>query len=55
MKKIIISLLIIGSLTTGSAFAYNKNVELNTAEYISLLNTNISELNAEVQLLQLQL
>ena len=48
MKKIIISLLIIGSLTTGSVFAYNKNVELNTEEYISLINTNISELNAEV-------
>ena len=25
MKKIIISLLIIGTLTTGSVFAYNKN------------------------------
>ena len=49
MKKIIISLLIIGSLTTGSVFAYNKNVELNTEEYISLINTNISELNAEVE------
>ena len=50
MKKIIISLLIIGSLTTGSVFAYNKNVELNTEEYISLINTNIAELNAEVEL-----
>ena len=49
MKKIIISLLIIGSLTTGSVFAYNKNVELNTEEYISLINTNIVELNAEVE------
>ena len=49
MKKIIMSLLIIGSLTTGSVFAYNKNVELNTEEYISLINTNISELNAEVE------
>lgn len=49
MKKIIISLLIIGSLTTGSVFAYNKNVELNTEEYISLINTNITELNAEVE------
>lgn len=49
MKKIIISLLIIGSLTTGSVFAYNKNVELNTEEYISLINTNIAELNAEVE------
>ena len=48
MKKIIISLLIIGSFTTGSVFAYNKNVELNTEEYISLINTNIAELNAEV-------
>ena len=50
MKKIIVSLLIIGSLTTGSVFAYNKNVELNTEEYISLINTNIAELNAEVEL-----
>ena len=50
MKKIIISLLIIGSLTTGSVFAYNKNVELNTEAYISLINTNIAELNAEVEL-----
>lgn len=50
MKKIIMSLLIIGSLTTGSVFAYNKNVELNTEEYISLINTNIAELNAEVEL-----
>ena len=49
MKKIIISLLMIGSLTTGSVFAYNKNVELNTEEYISLINTNIAELNAEVE------
>ena len=49
MKKIIVSLLIIGSLTTGSIFAYNKNVELNTEEYISLINTNIAELNAEVE------
>ena len=49
MKKIIISLLIIGSLTTGSVFAYNKNVELNTEEYISLIHTNIAELNAEVE------
>ena len=49
MKKIIISLLIIGSLTTGSVFAYNKNVELNTEEYISSINTNIAELNAEVE------
>ena len=49
MKKIIISLLIIGSLTTGSVFAYNKNVDLNTEEYISLINTNIAELNAEVE------
>ena len=49
MKKIIVSLLIIGSLTTGSVFAYNKNVELNTEEYISLINTNIAELNAEVE------
>lgn len=49
MKKIVISLLIIGSLTTGSVFAYNKNVELNTEEYISLINTNIAELNAEVE------
>lgn len=50
MKKLIISLLIMGSLTTGSVFAYNKNVELNTLEYISLINTNIAELNAEVEL-----
>lgn len=49
MKKIIISLLIIGSFTTGSVFAYNKNVELNTEEYISLINTNIAELNAEIE------
>ena len=49
MKKIIMSLLMIGSLTTGSVFAYNKNVELNTEEYISLINTNIAELNAEVE------
>ena len=49
MKKIIVSLLIIGSLTTGSVFAYNKNVELNTEEYISLINTNIAELNSEVE------
>ena len=50
MKKIIISLLIIGSLTTGSVFAYNKNIELNTEEYISLINTSISELNTEIEL-----
>lgn len=50
MGKLIISLLIMGSLTTGSVFAYNKNVELNTLEYISLINTNIAELNAEVEL-----
>ena len=49
MKKFIVSLLIIGSLTTGSVFAYNKNVELNTEEYICLINTNIAELNAEVE------
>ena len=49
MKKIIVSLLIIGSITTGSVFAYNKNVELNTEEYISLINTNMAELNAEVE------
>ena len=50
MKKFIISLLIIGSLTTGSVFAYNKNIELNTEEYISLINTSISELNTEIEL-----
>ena len=49
MKKIIISLLIIGSLTTGSVFAYNKNIELNTEEYINLINSSISELNAEIE------
>lgn len=49
MKKIIVSLLIIGSITTGSVFAYNKNVALNTEEYISLINTNIAELNTEVE------
>ena len=32
MKKLIISFLIAGSLTTGSVFAYNKNLELNTLE-----------------------
>ena len=50
MKKIIISLLIIGSLTTGSVFAYNKNMELNTEEYINLVNTGISQLNSEIEL-----
>lgn len=49
MKKIIISLLIIGSLTTTSVFAYNKNMELNTEEYINLINTEFSELNAEIE------
>ena len=49
MKKLIISFLIIGSLTTGSVFAYNKNLELNTLEYISLINTNIAEMNAEIE------
>ena len=49
MKKFIISLLIIGSLTTGSVFAYNKNIELNTEEYINLINSSISELNAEIE------
>ena len=50
MKKIIISLLIIGSLTTTSVFAYNKNIELNTEEYINLINTGFSELNAQIEL-----
>ena len=49
MKKLIISFLIAGSLTTGSVFAYNKNLELNTLEYISLINTNIAEMNAEIE------
>ena len=49
MKKLIISFLIIGSLTTGSVFAYNKNLELNTLEYISLINTNIAEMNSEIE------
>ena len=44
MKKIIISLLIIGSLTTGSVFAYNKNVELNTEEYITYANGQINKI-----------
>ena len=50
MKKIIISFLIIGSLTSTSVFAYNKNIELNTEEYINLVNTGISELNSEIEL-----
>ena len=49
MKKLIISFLIAVSLTTGSVFAYNKNLELNTLEYISLINTNIAEMNAEIE------
>ena len=49
MKKFIISLLIIGSLTTGTVFAYNKNIELNTEEYINLINSSISELNAGIE------
>ena len=49
MKKFIISLLIIGSLTTTSVFAYNKYIELNTEEYINLINSSISELNAEIE------
>ena len=50
MKKIIISLLIIGSITSTSVFAYNKNMELNTEEYINLVNTGISQLNSEIEL-----
>ena len=50
MKKIIALLLIIGAFTTSSVFAYNKNVELNTEEYINLLNTNMSELRAEIEI-----
>lgn len=49
MKKIIISLLIVISFMTGSVFAYNKNIELNTEEYINLINTSISKLNAKTE------
>ena len=49
MKKILASLLIIGAFTTSSVFAYNKNVELNTEEYINLINTNISELRTKME------
>ena len=50
MKKIIALLLIIGTFTTSSVFAYNKNVELNTEEYINLLNTNMSELRSKIEI-----
>ena len=49
MKKIIALLLIIGAFTTSSVFAYNKNVELNTEEYIDLINTNITELRDKME------
>ena len=50
MKKIIALLLIIGVFTTSSVFAYNKNVKLNTEEYINLINTNIAELRVSIEI-----
>ena len=49
MKKIIALLLIIGTFTTSSVFAYNKNVELNTEDYINLINTHMTELKNEIE------
>ena len=48
MKKIIISLLLIGVFAFNGSFAYAKTIELNTVEYIKTINTNISKLNAEL-------
>ena len=48
MKKILVLLLIIGAFTTSSVFAYSKNIELNTQEYIDLINTHMSDLKDEI-------
>ena len=50
MKKILVLLLIIGAFTTSSVFAYNKNIELNTEEYINLINTNMTELKDKIEI-----
>lgn len=49
MKRIMIATVIIFSLTTSGILAYNKNVKLNTQEYINMLNTTIGELNDELE------
>lgn len=49
MKKIIISLLLIGIFAFSGSFTYAKTIELNTVEYIKTINTNISRLNAELE------
>ena len=49
MKKILITMLMFISLATGTTFAYNRNLTLNTNQYIRLINTNISELNAALE------
>lgn len=49
MKKIIITILLIGAFATTSIFAYDYNLKMNTEEYKSMLNTYIAEMNAEIE------
>lgn len=49
MKKIIITILMIGCFATTSIFAYEYNLQLNTDQYISMINTNIAEMTAEIE------
>lgn len=49
MKKIIITMLMIGCFATTSIFAYEYNLQLNTDQYVSLINTNIAEMTAEIE------
>lgn len=49
MKKILIALLIIISISTVPTNAYNKKLDLNINEYIKLINVSISELNANLE------
>ena len=49
MKRILMVTVLVIGLTTGSVLAYNNNVKMNTEQYVSMLNTYISEMNAEVE------
>lgn len=47
-RALIVTMMVIG-LTTGSVFAYSNNIKMNTEQYVSMLNTYISEMNVEVE------
>ena len=49
MKKIIISILLVCCFATGSIFAYDYNLKLNTEQYINMINTNMAEMTAEIE------